>query len=66
MSYPFPLGGAAETCEAAMVVAGPWLKQLDAPDASDRWCQAYLRRLQEQGMKDGEVYEAVADATYMA
>ena len=34
------------------------------PDASERWCEAYLRRLQEQKMKDGEVYEAPVSCNY--
>ncbi|OLQ09640.1 Ubiquinone/menaquinone biosynthesis C-methyltransferase UbiE [Symbiodinium microadriaticum] len=54
VSYPMLLGTADETCEAAMIIVGMLLEQLEKqgkPDPKKQFCTLYLQKLQEAGMK---------------
>lgn len=65
VSYPFPLGTADEACDSAMIVAGSWLEKLKKGgrvDAKERFCESFVTKLEENGMKDGQVYKAAESA----
>mmetsp|Transcript_67229 Transcript_67229/g.136232 ORF Transcript_67229/g.136232 Transcript_67229/m.136232 type:complete len:285 (+) Transcript_67229:34-888(+) len=60
VSYPFPLGTPDEACDSAMIVAGSWLEKLKKGgrvDAKERFCESFVTKLEENGMKDGQVYK---------
>lgn len=60
MSYPFPLGTAEEACDGAMVAAGSWVAKLKSDGiaaAKERFCQEFIKKLEENGMKSGDTYD---------